>query len=451
MCAKCETPKNIKKIELSTNKKQENETIENILYYAEVPDDIIDANGVTEIIKILVQNIPEFDLVSTRAEFINNIKWQWQDKTGTLPKRIQKYFYKNFNKLKLDQKLVSEIGNIARSHSAKTKEYYFDFHNEICNWYRGDFGNANSCYWTEYNKSPGILQYYGSKTIRFFKPNKYGGYYNEFAGYGRAFILPIIIHNQECEILINGYGYDLLEIARMYSNFKGLSYIKVDLSCYSSDLYINGECGYLIADQNTCSNLSIHPARSRPEIELDYYEYEAVSWIETNYCSYCDYSTNDYFTDDNGNICCADCFHELYSYCNTCESPTYNEEIIVIDDNFYCSRCADRISSVCDECGHRTSNDKIFHTDFGYTYCESCFDALHTFCSCCDKIVSIDDAIEFNHAYYCNECYDENTQECAGCSEIILKENANYDNNKLYCAECYEIAETQIKLELEAQ
>ena len=99
------------------------------------------------------------------------LDWRWKTMRGTLPKRLDSWYYKKYQK-SLGDKLVSEIGNIARKDIPKDQVYNFDITRKL-DWAQGEFGDAGSCFFTSDKKPSGSIEWMKDRphryAIRFFK------------------------------------------------------------------------------------------------------------------------------------------------------------------------------------------------------------------------------------------------------------------------------------------
>lgn len=180
---------------------------------------------------------------------------KWQTKDGNYTKRLSRYAYKEFS-LKLPPEVVSEVGNIARAHSAGI-DFEIDVTRNL-NLPAEDFAHADSCYWQSYSSSRCTLKSNGGFGLRTFgdggwRPVK-----------GRAWVIPlrkdgddnlVPTFNTEASdafIVFNGYG-DLsgYSAARIMAHMAGMTYRKVGFS--GSPMYVNGDSGYLVAPEDIAS------------------------------------------------------------------------------------------------------------------------------------------------------------------------------------------------------
>lgn len=127
-----------------------------------LPGEEVDDNGKEQIVTLLAKRYQQFytDTHNERltaakarslviAQFPEDWTWRWfvpnGKFAGNLPKRLQSFGYKRLGGLKLEPKLVEEIGNIAKKNSTEQTTLYFDFTDDL-NWERGLFGDGASCF-----------------------------------------------------------------------------------------------------------------------------------------------------------------------------------------------------------------------------------------------------------------------------------------------------------------
>lgn len=194
-----------------------------------------------------------------------DIEWKWQTDRGSLPKRIESWFYKQ-HKIKLSSVVTSNIGNVARAVIPKDQIYYFDFTKDL-NWNQGDFGDHGSCffrpdgpgYQPEAMKNSG--RFYG---VRFFKKVPQNSnmsldvekfYENEdgyYIGISRAWMGESPRTNSTLKVLFNGYGLTTNQISTIVADYLEADRKRVYIT--GTDLYMNGD-GYVIGDSGEVNKL----------------------------------------------------------------------------------------------------------------------------------------------------------------------------------------------------
>lgn len=215
-----------------------------------------------------------------RASFdYTDIDWAWKTNRGTLPKRIGSWVYQNY-KTKLPEKILSEIGNIARQSLPKEQTYSFDIVKTV-DWTRGEFGDHGSCLWSGDRPDGRLVEsitkrdYYA---IRFFKEfeahvnlgeNFAKKYYETdshyYVGVSRAWLYAGTRKKEPILLTFNGYGISteiIANILKAYiSNIKKLDNIESKLVSFDGHFYTNGERAYAIGDNKTIADLEVYEAR----------------------------------------------------------------------------------------------------------------------------------------------------------------------------------------------
>jgi hypothetical protein len=315
--------------------------------------------------------------------------WQWVltgkgEYVGTFPKRVAKY-YKTSQQLKCPPEFLTELGNIARAHTADNLSYQFEFVNEI-DWEDGDYGDSGSCWWGQYADARETLTSNGGLAIRF--------YSDDDDGIGRAWIVP---HNG-LFYLFNGYGFtgdSTLIIARVMATHLGLSYKKVYLSnndeSYST-MYINSGAGYAIGS----------PDAIEPIVRHDF-----GFTIVGNHCESCGENIDDYsYTGADDNEYCESCFDERFSTCENCSETHWRDNLTYVEDEGdYCESCHSELFTSCDGCNRDYSDDDVTFVEGHGAYCESCRDKRFELCEECNEYKETGTLIDMNEGKrICNEC-----------------------------------------------
>ncbi|MBZ0304862.1 MAG: hypothetical protein K8I82_02220, partial [Anaerolineae bacterium] len=224
-------------------------------YTLTTPNAISDA-GVGEIIRFIQsQNLKADPWLSLNPDyavpFLYPLPDEWEytwlvqkgEYRGTFPKRVSKYYQMTYG-VKCPDSFLAELGQIARRNSGEAAAYEFDFTNRF-DWNAGDFGESRySCFWGNRTGARTMLTENGGLAIRFYRENK---------GFARAWLVSI---EDDQYVIFNGYGFAgnaTLTIARLFAQFVGKTYKKIQLvnnGSASRTLYINNSIGYLIALAN---------------------------------------------------------------------------------------------------------------------------------------------------------------------------------------------------------
>jgi len=313
-------------------------------------------------------------LVTGRGEYV-----------GTFPKRIAKYYYQT-HKIKMPSSILSQIGNIAKDHSSDIATYEFDF-TDTFDWQSGDYGDSGSCYWGSYSSAKELLSSNGGLAIRFYKDNQ---------GYGRAWIMP---HN-ECYYLFNGYGLQLVSIARILSSFLNLSYKAIRISAIRY-IYINGGNQYVVGDVSAIADITSYHINVDGDIEDE----------DNRQCDCCDdtYHYDDmYYTEDDYCLC-ESCYTHETTTCYDCNCTYWHDDDMRFIENInsnVCESCYEQSYSMCDSCADYFSNDVLTNTSGDDYVCESCLEE-YAHCESCEQLIESNRLIEHDDLNYCESCYAE--------------------------------------------
>jgi hypothetical protein len=179
---------------------------------------------------------------------------QWQGKRGNYTRRLSREVYNTMG-LKIPGALVSKIGNYAKEHSSDTSEWAVEFTRDL-NLSPEDFCHEDSCWWGSYYESRCALKSWGGLGIRTFENDGYAD-----VPTGRAWVQPLNKDMQPTHNTINAHAYvvfncyealSMAKPARIIAHLTGRTYRKIQLN--SDAQYINGDSGWLVADEETCQN-----------------------------------------------------------------------------------------------------------------------------------------------------------------------------------------------------
>jgi hypothetical protein len=288
--------------------------------------------------------------------------WQWSwlvagkgEYVGTFPKRVSKFYWQE-SKIKSPQRFLSELGNLARQHSSEQITFSFDFTDSI-DWEDGDFGDENSCYWSDHAPARGMLEENNALAIRFYESNE------SDKGIGRAWIAQL---SNKRYIAFNGYGIQgdaTLKIAQIMATWLGLGYKKIELSNYGQTggmLWINGTHGYLIGTSEQTAAMDSHDL-----------QFDCDECYSCNNCG--DSLTEDEgYSTPSGETYCQSCFYNNYDYCAHCDE-TYSRDDMSYVENVgdVCDYCRNRRYDYCDRCSeYRVKSDFTKIKD--ELYCTHC-------------------------------------------------------------------------------
>lgn len=244
---------------------------------------------------------------------------------GNFPKRVAQYYYKTHN-LKCPWTFLTELGNLARNHSADDVTYTFEFVSEI-DWQSGEFGDYGSCYWGDRAGAREMLENNGGFAVRF--------YNGTGRGIARAWMVEV---EENLRIVFNGHGFAgdaTLIIARVVAQFFSASYTRIRLTNdgdASGVLWIDGGKAYFIGDAAVIAG--------RATYELSWEEIYAYEYS----CYECGDGLGEY------DVCwgvddmayCEDCYSELFDSCQRCGETRYASEIRLVKDRYICVYCIEQ-------------------------------------------------------------------------------------------------------------
>lgn len=219
-----------------------------------LPGGVIDSVGLSSITTTVWNSLSGDDRVRTPIwvlrDLIDAIGPEWQTSKGNFTKRLSKAMHGAG--VKVAPAIISEVGNIARAHSSTATEWEVEFTRDL-NQSADFFYHEDSCWWQSHAASRCALKNWGGLGMRSFNAS---GYLT-----GRAWIQPLgtdlqPTHRTEdahAYLVYNGYG-DLGDYtpARIVAHLTGRTYRLGRVGLSLGPQYVNGESGYLVADQATC-------------------------------------------------------------------------------------------------------------------------------------------------------------------------------------------------------
>ncbi|KKL63299.1 hypothetical protein LCGC14_2176500, partial [marine sediment metagenome] len=303
------------------------------------------ANGVSQAGRILLEaKLTQWDL----RPLPNDWAWVWQvlgkgEYVGSFPKRVGKYYWQTHNR-KLTPAKLSEIGNLASSHTPQADEYFVRFAEDF-DWERGQFADPDSCYWTCHSDAKQMILGAGGLTMRLYESDEF----RNDNGLARCWLMPSIIRDKQCYIVANGYGLATLQCTRILSVYLDHSYYhKIRLlnnDDPEGELWINGQgSAFLVGPQDVVVNTS--------EIDLH------IEDVDKNLCEVCrepipEDEVSSYMAPD-GDLLCDECFRNNVGNCESC-----SDEVMIVDlvshENFdlLCSPCLEHEFPLCGHCSER--------------------------------------------------------------------------------------------------
>lgn len=283
---------------------------------------------------------------------------------GTFPKRVSKYYYQSYS-LKCPDEFVQHIGNLARQHSEDTTVYRFDFVDKL-DWNAGQFGDSGSCMWWHDRRGLETMEESGGMAIRF--------YNDDGDGCARAWLARV----DNCLVIWGGYGFTLLQIARVLAKFTGLSYKSIHLDNHGTHngvVWINGGNGYVIGQED----------------EIEHWYHYDLEWGDSYRCYRCGAGVDpeDCRYAPNDEMYCDSCFEDHCDYCHDCDETHWRDDMYYIESEYYdvCEYCYNRNYAHCDGCLDHFRSRAVTRigTD---AYCDSCLPDYTTHCLTCKQIMA---------------------------------------------------------------
>lgn len=178
----------------------------------------------------------------------------WQTKRGNFTRRLSAALFKQGHKL--PEGVISEVGNLARAHSSETACWLVEFTRAL-NGSAEEFCNEDSCWWGSegYSQSRCALKNWGGLGLRTYARDSQSSYNPS----GRAWVQPLDATMKPTHdtvgahayVVFNGYGdMEGYVAARIVAHLTSRTYRKVGLNV--SSVYVNGDTGFLVADEATC-------------------------------------------------------------------------------------------------------------------------------------------------------------------------------------------------------
>lgn len=351
----------------------------------------IDTEQCTDFIYYSIkQHYPDIMLSPSDIYFmLDLIGSSWVSKEGKLTKRIQKYFENYFN-IKIPNNIMGIIGDgltnfiISRDINIKiTTEF---------DWYPGDFGDFNSCFWGSRSGAKHLIMKNGGGALKFFS--------NNYHKVGRCLFLP--------------FNNDVV-----FFNFYG-----------QSDEFLKGNLPFLM--------------NILKQMFSKIYKNEKFYMKKVNLCNYGDSDALLYFNNDEGIIVSETLYEknyvdfEIQYYCSYCKDTNFDEgRYEEAYDIFICDRCNDAVT--CDNCGNLIySDENCYVTFYEESVCQDCFDKNYSRCRECNNIFCKDDLTEVeDHDLVCDFCLKNYYKKCDNCKTYTSYFYYVSLNNKETLSLCY--------------
>ena len=169
-------------------------------------------------------------------------------------------------------------------------------------------------------------------------------------------------------------------------------------------------------------------------------------------CEYCNYEVEiEVETSEEeimANEClCADCFHDIYSYCDYCGDIVLRDDLNWLENNetLVCEHCTEHNVNIiwCEEhdCYEYQEDDDIITLANGNTICYDAFEyGDYFFCEDCEQYFHIDYACysEMDECYFCEDCIGDHVSEYISeyhdhdYDEFKMTDEDEENDNKLF-------------------
>lgn len=370
-------------------------------------------------------------------------EWVWKTTRGTLPKRLDSTLRRLWD-VKLPREAISQLGNIASEHTERINRHVLEFTQDF-GWQRGEFGDDDSCFWTERRGAKGMLHSMGAYALRFYNPD------DDECGWARSWLVP----TNDFYVLFNAYSkdnigvcYDALSQSRILAYFLGCSYKRVDplLNNGTGDdmLWINGRKqndytseriphGYVVGYPEDIADVKEYDFKC---VNVDSEEDDDDDSYACCACCGCDLGEYDVYLSPGGAHYCESCYDERYTSCERCEETVHWDDIYCVDGQTWCDYCTRRYASWCDYCEEYHCVDdchSVVVNDRGdaETWCTSCCENYADRCDeCCEYFANVPLTTVHGGFVLCPTCVSTHTEECEICGSINYP---NRWNGSCYC------------------
>lgn len=124
--------------------------------------------------------------------------------------------------------------------------------------------------------------------------------------------------------------------------------------------------------------------------------------------------------------------------CSCCGCVIDNDDFISINDEIYCRDCFEDTFVECDDCGELITRDHAYWVDYhgGYYICRDCYLDNYITCANCGDVIPIDDSLysDVLGDSFCEYCFNDLHTYCERCDRYVLNEDYDYDQD--CCCDC---------------
>lgn len=389
---------------------------------------IVSDDGIIAVMELLQEALPH----AIYSSFSRHCSWDWRwlvpkgEYAGTLPKRLQKYFYKSHS-FKLSPEVCAKLGDVAKQYVI-TSDWQVKFSRRCCDsagWNAGDYGDPDSCFYrenahiaTNYTHADGL-----SEDSRFHAVLVHDAE-------GEPFARCLSMYDQERGLvgLFNAYSknssLNLAWFARMLSDLWGVSYGQVAIK---SNVYVNNAVSYCVGPVDRIPKTASDGLRFTVDIPDP--DDDDVC------CADCGQviGEDDQQTNADGDSICERCA-ENYFYCDNCRETYHNDDY---GGEGLCQDCWSEVYEPCQHCGEGVEKDDCRRTIDGDAVCDYCADRHYVVCDCCgnyvkDRIPHGIVSTPSGSVSYCRECAEDGGNEYTICEEC----DCLVERGHSVCADC---------------
>lgn len=348
-----------------------------------------------------------------------------------------------------DSQFLARLGDLLNDITLTKSIYVFSFRDDF-NWHAGDFGDGGSCWFSDRREARDVWGGEGGLSVNFYKVHELDmtdkpeilpetvDYYNNKAGFARAWIMPEYPFNDSL-VLINGYSKrnpDLPAgktndytafISQLLSTFLGLQRKRIGFRSDPSNdgdelIYVNGD--------NEGSNIPGWGARGKGYLLAPQ---ASIEKSESGYTKRFDVSHTRYYHNDNG-----------YS-CAGCDNTFDIDDLNSVNGDYYCDQCYNDQFFHCDYCGGHGENDDsyIVRVKSRYSFqpkyidqqwCASCGECFATYCEDEGEYWHSELAVlDGNDAWHSPEV---EMKTCASCNGKFVNYELQDIDGRLFCNTC---------------
>ena len=126
---------------------------------------------------------------------------------------------------------------------------------------------------------------------------------------------------------------------------------------------------------------------------------------------FCYVGRNDAEHSPDGELMCADCYHDEYTMCVACDDWFSKSGCTTsVGGDTYCDSCYNDNFVSCENCNREMRSNDCAVSECGISYCEDCYNRYFYTCDNCNCEVARDDIVEIDGEYFCNSCSGDRSE-----------------------------------------